>query len=111
MGHAPDFVLEEVNRKPLSDSMSEVTCRPLMMISRGLVDLLSPRLLGSEHHAGDLKVQSQTAFLKCGVSKHLFPLENSQKLRTIKFKQLPFPSSPQCLQMPFIKHTKLNIAP
>lgn len=75
--HGVDFVLGDLDRKPLTDSITEVTHRPLMMRSSGhltgsLIDLLCPTLLGSEHHPGNLKVQSQAAFLKCGVSKHVF---------------------------------------
>lgn len=76
-GHGADFVLGDVNRKPLTDSITEVTHRPLMMRSRGhltgsLVDLLCAGLPGNEYHPGNLKIQSQAAFLKCGVIKHVF---------------------------------------
>lgn len=74
-----DFVLGKVNKQPLTDSMTEVNHRPLMIrssrhLTRSLVELLCPELLGIEHHPGHVKVQSQAALLECGVSKHVFSL-------------------------------------
>lgn len=76
-GHAPDFVLGEVNKKPLIGSVSEVSCKLPMMrssghLTRALASLLCPGLLGGEHYPGDHKIQSWAAFLKCEVSKRVF---------------------------------------
>lgn len=59
--------LERSTWRPLTDFMSEVTRRsPVMRFSghftRDLVGLPCPRLLGSEHHPGYHKIQSQWSF-------------------------------------------------
>lgn len=59
--------LERSTWGPLTDFMSEVTRRsPVMRFSghftRDLVGLPCPRLLGSEHHPGYHKIQSQWSF-------------------------------------------------